>query len=180
MIIEREGVKVAFVVKDLRDRQRPDLLVTVTHTGLSSSRQIACIDVILSGHSHERISWPLEGKIIILELVSFGSFLARLNLRIAPYCGVARHAFRLIPILESCYDEDPKIKALDDKSLGPYRERMSKPVGETETLIMRYDVLESTADVFITAAVRKVSKGRHCFLEWLPLLRSHSILGLRC
>jgi len=198
MIIEREGVKVAFVgitdisaskrhppaefrgmdttridglhdfVKDLRSRQRPDLLVAVTHTGLSISRQIAReipeFDVILSGHSHERTSWPiLEGKVIIVEPGSFGSFLARLDLHLAPDGGVERHAFRLIPILESRYDEDPKIKTLVDKSLAPYRERMSKPVGETETLIMRYDVLESTADDFITDAVREASNADIAF-----------------
>ena len=198
VIIEREGVKVAFVgitdisaskrhppaefrgmdttrieglhdfVKDLRARQRPDLLVAVTHTGLSIARQIARdipeFDVILSGHSHERTSRPiLEGKVIVVEPGSFGSFLARLDLHLAADGGVAEHAFRLIPILESRYDEDPKVKARVDTSLAPYRERMNKPVGETETLIMRYDVLESTADDFITDAVRGASKADIAF-----------------
>jgi len=191
--LEREGVKIAFVgitdisaskrhppaefrgmdttrieglhdfVKELRARERPDLVVAVTHTGLSIARQIAReipeFDVILSGHSHERTAGPiLEGKAIIVEPGSFGSFLGRLDLFLDPGGSVARHEFRLIPILASRYGEDPQVKALVDRSLAPYRERMAKPVGKTETLVMRYDVLESTADDLITDAVREIAK----------------------
>jgi S-sulfosulfanyl-L-cysteine sulfohydrolase len=190
--LERDGVKAAFVgitdisaskrhppaeyqgmdtarmeglrdfVKELRARDKPDLVVAVTHTGISISRQIARetpeIDVILSGHTHERTMRPiLEGKTIIVEPGCFGSFLARLDVYLDEG-GVARHDYRLIPVLEGRYDEDPTVKALVDKSLVPYRERMSKPLGRTETLLMRYDVLETTADDLITDAIRKAAK----------------------
>jgi S-sulfosulfanyl-L-cysteine sulfohydrolase len=146
-------------VKALRARERPDLVVAVMHTGISISRQIARetpeFDVILSGHTHERTTRPiLEGKVIIVEPGCFGSFLGRLDVYLSD-SGVARHDFRLIPILKSRYDEDPHVKALVDRSLAPYRERMSKAVGRTATLLMRYDVLETTADDFITDAIRK-------------------------
>jgi S-sulfosulfanyl-L-cysteine sulfohydrolase len=190
--LERGGVKVAFVgitdisastrhppaefqgmdttrmeglrdfVRELRARERPDLVVAVTHTGISISRQIARetpeLDVILSGHTHERTTRPiLEGKVIIVEPGCFGSFLGRLDIYISDG-GVAHHDFRLIPILEWRYDEDWQVKALVDKSLSPYRDRMSKPVGRTETVLMRYDVLETTADDFITDAIRNAAK----------------------
>jgi S-sulfosulfanyl-L-cysteine sulfohydrolase len=190
--LDRDGVKVAFVgitdisastrhppaefqgmdttrmeglrdfVKELRARERPDLVVAVTHTGISISRQIARetpeFDVILSGHTHERTTRPiLEGKVIIVEPGCFGSFLGRLDVYIGD-SGVAHHDFRLIPILEWRYDEEPHVKALVDKSLAPYRDRMSRAVGRTEALLMRYDVLESTADDFITDAIRKAAK----------------------
>ena len=47
------------------------------------------------------------------------------------------------------------MKALADRSLAPHRERMAEAAGQTETLLMRYDVLETTADEFITDAVRE-------------------------
>ncbi len=191
--IERQGVKVAFVgvtdigasqrqppaefrgmdtarmeglrdfVKELRTRDRPDLVVALTHTGLSIARQIGReipeFDVVLSGHSHERTAQPiLEGGVIIVEPGCFGSFLGRLDLLLDPAGGVAGHAFRLIPILADRYEEDPAVKALVETSLAPYRARMGETVGKTESLLMRYDVLESTADDFITDAVREVAK----------------------
>jgi S-sulfosulfanyl-L-cysteine sulfohydrolase len=192
VMLERGGVKIAFVgvtdigaskrqppadfhgmdtaridglrdfVKELRARERPDLVVAITHTGISIARQIARempeFDVILSGHTHERTVRPiLEGKVIIVEPGCFGSFLGRLDLYLDA-SGVAHHEFRLIPILASRYGEDAGVKELVDKSLAPFRERMTKAVGTTKTLLMRYDVLESTADNFITDAVRDAAK----------------------
>jgi S-sulfosulfanyl-L-cysteine sulfohydrolase len=191
IILERHGVKVAFIgitdigasrrqppaqfrgmdtsriqglrdfVKDLRIRERPDLVVAISHTGLSIARQTAReipeFDVILSAHTHERtVREIMEGNVIVIEPGCFGSFLGRLDLVLKPG-GVVRHAFRLIPVLASRYGEDPRMKALVDKSLGPHRSRMAEVAGTTETLLMRYDVLETTADDFITDAVREVA-----------------------
>ncbi len=134
LTLERQGVKISFVgitdigaskrqppaefrgmdtarieglrdfVKELRAREEPDLVVAITHTGLSIARQIARempkFDVILSGHTHERTARPiLEGKVIIVEPGCFGSFLGRLDLIVQPG-GIVRHEFRLIPVLE--------------------------------------------------------------------------------
>jgi len=150
-------------VKELRVRDKPDLVVALTHTGLSIARQIARetpeFDVVLSGHTHERTAWPiLEGNVIVIEPGSFSSFLGRLDIVIKPGGGIASHEFGLIPILESRYGEDAEMKALVDKSLAPYRARMANQVGKTETLLMRYDVLETTADDFITDAVREIAE----------------------
>jgi sulfur-oxidizing protein SoxB len=191
IILERHGVKVAFIgvtdigasrrqppvqfrgmdtsriqglrdfVKDLRIREQPDLVVAISHTGLSIARQMAReipeLDVILSAHTHERtVREIIEGNVIVIEPGCFGSFLGRLDLVLKPG-GVVRHAFRLIPVLASRYGEDPQMKALVDTSLGPHRSRMAEVAGTTETLLMRYDVLETTADDVITDAVREVA-----------------------
>jgi S-sulfosulfanyl-L-cysteine sulfohydrolase len=192
VVLTRQGVKVAFIgvtdigasnrqspvefhgmdttriaglrdfIRDLRARERPDLVVAITHTGLTIARQMARempeFDVILSGHTHERTGRQiLEGNVIVVEPGCFGSFLGRLDLTIRSG-SVLAHQFRLIPVLSSQYDEDPTMKALVDKSLEPYRGRMAELIGETKTLLMRYDVLETTADNFITDAVRQIAK----------------------
>ncbi len=149
-------------VKELRAREQPDVVIALTHTGLSIAREIARetpeLDVVLSGHTHERTAWPiLEGDVIVIEPGCFGSFLGRLDLVVKPGGGIARHDFRLIPILASRYDEDADVKALVDKSLAPHRARMAKPAGRTETVLMRYDLLETTADDFIADAVREIA-----------------------
>jgi S-sulfosulfanyl-L-cysteine sulfohydrolase len=150
-------------VKELRKRERPDLVVALTHTGLSIARDIARrtpeFDVVLSGHTHERTAWPImEGNVIVIEPGSFGSFLGRLDLVLKREGGVAHHEFRLIPILADHYQEDAGVKALVDKSLAPHRARMAIKAGTTQTVLMRYDLLETSADDFIADAVREVAK----------------------
>jgi 2',3'-cyclic-nucleotide 2'-phosphodiesterase (5'-nucleotidase family) len=150
-------------VKELRHREQPDLVVALTHTGLSIARELARqtpeFDVVLSGHSHERTAVPiLEGEVIVVEPGSLGSFLGRLDLLIRPGGGVARHEFQLLPILADRYDEDAAVKALVDNSLAPYREQMAKQAGRTDTVLMRYDLLETTADDFVADAVREIAK----------------------
>ena len=146
-------------VRELRVRETPDLVVALTHTGLTIARSIARetpeLDVVLSGHTHERTAWPiLEGKVIVVEPGAFGSWLGRLDLILKPGGGIATHEYQLIPILADQYDEDPHVKVLVDASLKPHRERMAREVGKTDTVLMRYDVLETSADDFVSDAVR--------------------------
>ncbi len=190
--LERDGVRVAFVgitdptttqrqppetvvgldstrmtglrefVRDVRGRERADLVVAVTHTGITVSRQIAReipeFDVILSGHTHERTEKAiLEGKVIVVEPGSMGSFLGRLDVTLGDKGGVADFDFKLLPIRAADYSEDPGVKSLVDASLAPYRARANEVVGETKTPLLRYDVLETSADNFITDAVREIA-----------------------
>ena len=149
-------------VQELRAREKPDLVVALTHTGLTIARSIAReipeFDVVLSGHTHERTAWPiLEGKVIVVEPGAFSSWLGRLDLILKPGGGIAAHAYQLIPILASRYDEDPHVKMLVDASLSPHRARMAREVGKTDTVLMRYDVLETAADDFVSDAVRTIA-----------------------
>ena len=98
-------------MKQIRQREHPDLIVAVDHTGLSISRAIAReipeFDVILSGHTHERTEHPImEGKVIVVEPGSMGSFLGRLDLTVGPHGGVVEHSFKLIPIRPNELAED--------------------------------------------------------------------------
>ena len=149
-------------VRDLRAREKPDLVVALTHTGLTIARHLARevpeFDVVLSGHSHERTAWPImEGEVIVVEAGAFSSWLGRLDLVLKPEGGVAAHEFQLNPILASRYPEDETVKALVDASLAPFRARMNRKVGKTDTVLMRYDILETSADDFVSDAVRAVS-----------------------
>lgn len=149
-------------VQELRRRDRPDLVVAVTHTGLTVSRQIARevpgFDIILSGHTHERTYAPIhEGKVLLVEPGSMGSFLGRLEVDVGRDGGVARSRFELIPIRASRYDEDPRVAEQVRRAEAPFRARADRVVGRTETLILRYDVLETSADDLVSDAVREVS-----------------------
>ena len=191
-MLERGGVKVAFVgitdptttqrqppdevrgldstrmvglgefVHQLKATEHPDLVVAVTHAGLTVSRAIAReipeLDVVLSGHTHERTGQPImEGKTIVVEPGSMGSFLGRLDLDLLAGGGVAAHRFELIPVHAATFSEDPREKALVDAAVAPYRKRMEEVVGKTETPLARYDVLETAADNFVADAVREAT-----------------------
>lgn len=188
VLMERGGVKVAFVgiadattterqppaqvkgldstrLEGLREyvkslRSQADLVVALTHTGITISRQLAReipeFDVVLSGHTHERTEQIIhEGKVIVVEPGSMGSFLGRLDLVLTPEGGVADAHFKLLPVFAADTPEDPVVKKAVDASLAPYRERMAAQVGRTDSAIFRYDVLETTADNFIADAVRE-------------------------
>ena len=150
-------------VKDVREREKPDLIVALTHTGLTIARNLAReipeFDVVLSGHTHERTAVPiLESNVIVVEAGAFGSWLGRLDLVLKPNGGgVAAHDYHLIPVLESRYPEDPAVKALVDAALAPHRVRLDHAAGRTDTVLMRYDVLETSADDFVSDAVRAVA-----------------------
>jgi 2',3'-cyclic-nucleotide 2'-phosphodiesterase (5'-nucleotidase family) len=149
-------------ISELRDKEKPDLVVAVTHTGITIARKFARdipeLDVVLSGHTHERTAEPiLEGHVIVVEPGSLGSYLGRLDLTLRPEGGVASHQYRMIPILATDFPEDPEVKKLVDAQLAPHRARMNQVVGATQTPILRYDVLETSADDFITDAIREAA-----------------------
>lgn len=188
-ICKREGVKVAFIgladptttvrqpptqvegldstriqglkeyVQELRRTERPDLVVAVTHTGLTLSRQLAReipeLDVILSGHTHERTEKAIrEGKVLVVEAGSNGSFLGRLDLTLKPDGGIAEHAFQLIPIHANDCSEDVGVARIVNRVLEPHRARMDEVLCENKSLILRYDVFETNADNLISDAIR--------------------------
>lgn len=188
-IIERQGVRVAFVgladptttdrqppaqvegldstriqglreyVQDLRRKERPDVVVAVTHTGLTLSRQLAReiqeLDVILSGHTHERTETAIrEGNVLVVEAGSNGSFIGRLELTLRPGGGVSEHAFQLIPVMASCFAEDPRMAATVNNVLKPHRARMQQKLCDVTDTVLRYDVFETNADNVISDAIR--------------------------
>ena len=192
VIVEKDGIKVAYVgltdikaserhppveyegmdttrmdglrdyVTKLKKEASPDLIVGLTHTGLTVTRHIARevpeLDVILSGHTHERTLKPIkEGQVLIVESAAMGSFLGRLDLTLGDNGKIANHDFSLIPITAAKYAENPQVKNLVDASLAPHRKRATEVVCKSQTPIMRYDVLETNADDFITDAVREIA-----------------------
>ena len=150
-------------VQELRRAELPDLVVAVTHTGLTLSRQLAReipeLDVILSGHTHERTDKAIrEGKVLVVEAGSNGSFLGRLDLTLNPDGGIADHAFHLIPIHASDFAEEAGLAGIVRRVLEPHRTKMEEVLCETKSLILRYDVFETNADNLISDAIRDTAK----------------------
>jgi S-sulfosulfanyl-L-cysteine sulfohydrolase len=150
-------------LQNLRRNERPDLLVAVTHAGLTPSRQIAKenpeLDVVLSGHTHERTEKVMrEGNVLVVESGSNGSFIGRLDLTLHSSGGIADHQFQLIPIHEADFAEHQGVKDTVNRLLLPHRERQQRRVCTTNVDVLRYDVFETNADNLISDIVQRVGE----------------------
>ena len=123
------------------------------------AREMPELDVILSGHTHERTKKPIRiGNTLVIEPGPMGSFFSRLDLNLKPGGGIADFHYRLIPVLASNYPEHPQVKQLVQKALAPHRARLDQVLAQASTTLLRYDVLETIAYNFITDAVRDFTK----------------------
>jgi len=109
------------VVDILRNRERVDLVVALSHCGLAAepSRSedirladaVPGIDVIVSGHSHTMLAQPIiRGGAIIVAAGSQGEYLGRLELSWSRTGGARMASYGLKPITPDIPD-DPKIRA---------------------------------------------------------------------
>ncbi|MGZ8471666.1 MAG: bifunctional metallophosphatase/5'-nucleotidase [Gemmatirosa sp.] len=142
-------------VARLRDAERPDLVVLVSHYGFAQEVEIACrvqgIDVILGGHTHDVLAEPVQvGRTIITQAGAHGSYLTRLDLEVANGRILdLRHA--LLPV-RADGPTNGDVAAVIAETLRPHRERLDAVVGESRVLLHRGAVLESPMDDLITRA----------------------------
>ena len=148
-------------VQDLKRKEKPDLVVLVDHTGLAPSVQLAHdipeFDIVLSGHTHERVYSPiLVGKTIVVEPGSMGSFVGRLDVTVSGG-KISDYSYKLMGVDETRFAENPKVRSLVEVAERPFQARLHEVLGATKTTLMRYDVLETTMDNFVDDAVREVT-----------------------
>lgn len=143
----------------VRDRERPDLVVLVSHYGLPQevaiARAVEGVDVILGGHTHDVLAAPvIVGRTIITQSGAHGSYLTRLDLEVLNG-RVCDYGHRLIAVRESPDDAgDGTVADIVAESLRPHRERLDEVVGDTRVILHRGAALESPMDNLLTAAYR--------------------------
>ncbi len=148
-------------VQDLKRKEKPDLIVLVDHTGLAPSVQLAQdipeFDIVLSGHTHERVYKPIRvGKTIVVEPGSMGSFIGRLDVTVNDGV-ISEFSYNLVGVDEAKFAENQKVKSLVEQAERPLQARLHQLVGATKATLMRYDVLETTMDNLVDDAVREVT-----------------------
>lgn len=132
---------------------KTDLIVVLSHMGLPLDGKLAGlvdgIDVILSGHSHDRVLVPdvINGTYIIQAGFS-ASFVGRLDLDVED--GKVKSAdYRLVHLDES-FEEDPVIRERVDAILANYANERNEIVGETGVVLHRMALEETPMDKLIT------------------------------
>ncbi|MCU0357740.1 MAG: bifunctional metallophosphatase/5'-nucleotidase [Cyclobacteriaceae bacterium] len=150
---------VARYIKLLREYEGCQLVMLVTHMGLAQQIGLANmpfvkgVDYILGADTHERVREPIESKYAkVTEPGAFGSFVAKLDFVVED--GVIKdQVYQLLDVDPDKYKEDEEMKALVKKAREPYRDKLDRVIGTTKTPLVRYYVIETPMDNFITDAI---------------------------
>ncbi len=129
-----------------------DLVVVLSHLGypqeLKLAEEVDGIDVLLSAHTHNRVYEPaIVNDTIIFQSGCHGSFLGHLDLTIENK-KIVNYTHKLV-VLDDSIEEDRDMKSLINENMKPYRDKLEKIVGKTDTDLNRSTVLESTMDNFL-------------------------------
>lgn len=146
-------------IKLLREYERCDMVFLLTHMGLAQQVGLANsdfskgVDYIIGADTHERVRTPIEGKYAkVTEPGAFGSFVAKLDVVVED--GVIKeHTYQLLDVDPDRYKEDEEMKAMVNSAREPYRRELDRVIGKTKTPLVRYYVIETPMDNFITDAI---------------------------
>jgi S-sulfosulfanyl-L-cysteine sulfohydrolase len=150
----------------LRDDDRVDLVVVLSHLGLPQdvklAREVAGIDVLVSGHTHNRLHEPVwVGHTPIIQSGCHGSFVGRLDLAIEG--GAVRDvSHRLMPI-DTSIAPDREMNALVEESLAPHRSFMRQVVGRSQSALDRATSLQASMDDVLLEAIAGAAGTRLAF-----------------
>ena len=144
------------IIEILQSKEKTDLIILISHLGFPQDMKLLSevkgIDICLSGHTHNRLFSPiLQDKTIVIQSGCDGSFLGRLDLEIEDK-KIVDYRHRLIEVASNVIP-DPEVEDLVHRALAPYKEELSKVVGQTATALNRATTLESTMDNFLLQAL---------------------------
>ncbi|OQP60852.1 bifunctional metallophosphatase/5'-nucleotidase [Niastella populi] len=150
---------VAKYIKILKEYEKCQLVFLLTHMGLaqqfglSNMEQIKGVDYILGADTHERLRKPVQGKYAkVTEPGAFGSFIAKLD--IVMENGVIKdQVYQLLDVDPEKYKADEEMKRLISTAKEPYKKELDRVIGKTKLPLVRYYVIESPMDNFITDAI---------------------------
>ncbi|MFW6279091.1 MAG: bifunctional metallophosphatase/5'-nucleotidase [Bacillota bacterium] len=153
-------------INKLKQEEKVDVIVVLSHLGfpqeLKLAREVEGIDVLLSGHTHNRVYRPaVVNDTIIIQSGCHGSFVGRLDLEITDK-KVVDYQHSLIKISQDL-DQDQGVKKIIDNIMQPYREELGQVLGYTETALNRNLVLEATMDNFLLKSILDLTGAEMAF-----------------
>ncbi len=148
-------------IKHLREKERVDLIIVLSHLGYPQDLKLASevdgIDVLLSGHTHNRLNQPVVvNRATIIQSGCHGSFIGRLDLKIVNN-HVKTFEHKLIPV-EEHIQPNQAIKDMIDRSVSKsQRSMLETVVGQSRSTLTRWRTLESTMDNILLQACLEAS-----------------------
>ena len=144
-------------ISQLRD-EGVDLVVVLSHLGFPQDAKLAAevagIDVLLSGHTHNRLRAPVwVNGTAIIQSGCHGAFIGRLDLdTTGGRVEVAHHA--LVP-MDGSVPRDPAMQAMVEGIMAPHRGMLRARAGRTSVALNRSTMLEATMDNLLLAAIQE-------------------------
>jgi S-sulfosulfanyl-L-cysteine sulfohydrolase len=147
------------LVNELRDTRRADVVVVLSHNGITADLKLAArvsgIDVVRGGHTHDALPAPIEvGRTLVINSGSHGKFLSRLDLDVRGH-RVAGYRYRLLPVLARDVPEDPEMARLIAQVRAPHEAKLGEPLAVSESLLWRRGNFNGTFDELILDALLK-------------------------
>jgi S-sulfosulfanyl-L-cysteine sulfohydrolase len=132
-----------------------DIVLLLSHMGLPLDVELATlvdgIDIILSGHSHDRIEQPITvNGALVVQAGSSSSFLGKLDVTFENG-KIDDYQYELVAIDES-FPEDEKMAGIITDILEKYKQERNNVVGSTESILHRMTLNEAPMDKLITDA----------------------------
>ncbi|HEY8706795.1 MAG TPA: bifunctional metallophosphatase/5'-nucleotidase [Burkholderiaceae bacterium] len=147
-------------IERLRTEERVELIVVLSHLGFPQDAKLAAevagIDVLVSGHTHNRLYRPVTvGKTVIIQSGCHGSFVGRLDLTLSGGAVVdVRH--ELIRTDDSIVS-DPEMALRVRDTLAPHRAFLDQVVGRAASPLDRATSLEASMDNVLLDAISAVA-----------------------
>lgn len=130
-------------------RERSDVTVILSHMGTALDRLLAeempDLDLIIGGHSHDRISMERIGQVGIVQAVADASVLGETVLHLQD--GLLEKAEnRLHTLWNDQFEDDPQVAQMLEDLRSPYREQLEEVIGKVTGPIGRNYRSESPFD----------------------------------
>jgi len=154
-----QEAQAARLVEELRRDAKADVVVLLSHNGLSAdlkmARRVPGIDVVLGGHTHDALPEPVRvGRTLVVNSGAHGKFLSRLDLDVAG--GAVRGwRYKLLPVLSSILPEDPAMAALIREIRAPYEARLAESLAVSESLLYRRGPFNGPFDELLLDALMR-------------------------
>ncbi len=147
------------LVDDLRDNQKVDAIVVLSHNGMDVDIAMASrVDVILGGHTHDGMPMPTKvtnngHTTLVCNVGSNGKFLGVLDLDIGK--GVVKgHQYRLLPVFSELLPANPAMATLIKKEREPYAAWLDEELAVADELLFRRGNFNGTFDQVICDSLR--------------------------
>jgi sulfur-oxidizing protein SoxB len=147
------------LVNELRDDRKVDLVVLLSHNGLSTDIKMAGrvrgIDVVLGGHTHDGLPAPVTvGRTLVINSGAYGKFLSRLDLDVRGG-QVKAYRYKLMPVLSRYIPEDGDMGRLIRQIRAPFETTLDERLAVSESLLYRRGIFNGSFDEIILDAFLK-------------------------
>jgi 2',3'-cyclic-nucleotide 2'-phosphodiesterase (5'-nucleotidase family) len=157
---EHPEFNLARYVKYLKEVENCGVILLVAHiglaqqVGLANNPAVEGVDLIIGADTHERLRKPIEGKYCpVVECGSFGSFVGKLDL-VVENQKLKKFRYQLLEVDPTKYKPNLGLQKMIDQAILPLKTDLEKVIGYSKTPLMRYYVMETPMDNFITDAIK--------------------------